>query len=77
MTVTVTAEGAPALELATAEQRVSYRRLYARCAIRGVLLLSDSNLQVGFEANNGRDREALIAPDGSRLETRNTYTYGR
>lgn len=67
------AEGSPALDGATAAQQVSYRRLKSRCTIRGVILLSDGTLQVGFESLSGPDREAVIATDGTRLVTRNTY----
>ncbi len=68
------AEGDRALALATVEQLTAYRRLEGRCSIRGVLMLSDEALQVGFETNNGRDREAVIAPSGRRIQTRNTWS---
>lgn len=62
-----------ALAQATDPQRAAYRRLRDRCSIRGVIRYTDGTLQVGFESSQGRDREAVIAPNGSRLETRNTY----
>lgn len=68
------AYGPEALRRATDAQISAYRRLRSRCSLRGAILLSDDTLQVGFESVNGRDREAVIAPDGSRLETRNTYS---
>ena len=67
-------EEGQALGAASAAQRAAFRRLAARCAINGVILLSDGNLQVGFErSTDGRDREALIAPDGTRLSTADTW----
>lgn len=68
------AEGSPALARATGAQQDAYRRLKARCSIRGVILLSDDTLQIGFESSNGRDREAVVAVDGTRVSTRNTYS---
>lgn len=70
-----THEGHEAITRATVEQIAAYQRLKHRCSVKGVLLLSDGNLQVGFESNLGRDREAIIAPNGARVSTRNTYTY--
>lgn len=68
------AEGDAALERATAEQQEAHRRLAGRCSVRGVLLLSDGTLQVGFESTaTGRDREAIIGRDGRRVSTRNTW----
>jgi hypothetical protein len=70
-----THEGDEALNLATHEQRAAHNRLQRRCGVRGVILLSDGNLQVGFESLQGRDREAVIAPNGDRVSTRNTWSY--
>ncbi len=39
-------------------------------------LMPVGTIQVGFEsASTGRDREAYIAPDGTRVMTENTYRY--
>jgi hypothetical protein len=68
-------EGEAALVCASNQQRAAHRRLQARAAIRGVVLLSDGTLQVGFETSRGRDREALIAPSGERAATFDTYQH--
>jgi hypothetical protein len=73
--MSVTHEDHDAITNATAEQVAAWRRLKARCSIRGVLLLSDGTLQIGFESNLGRDREAIVAPDGRRLATYNSHAY--
>lgn len=65
------------LELATEQQRAAYERLHRRCSVRGAIFLADGTLQVGFESLSGRDREAVIAPDGRRISTRNTHSYRR
>lgn len=65
-------EGPRAVSRATIKQRQSYHRLRRRASIRGVILLSNGVLQVGFERLTGRHAEAYIDRDGSRLATENS-----
>lgn len=64
-----------ALERASEKQRAAHRRIQRRYSVRGVLLLSDGTLQIGYETLLGRDREAIIGANGQRLDTRNTWSH--
>lgn len=70
-----TLEGGLAVTNCTEAQRAAYKRERARNSVRGVILLSDGTLQVGYETLMGRDREVTFAADGSVIERRNTWTY--
>lgn len=62
----------------TEAQEQAIERIRSRgCSITGTVLdLHGRILRVGFESTaTGRDRLALIAPDGRRLSTENTYSY--